>query len=139
MTQDDAFNAFLANNQNIKDLAKNVDLLFIKPSYTMSGSLTIIAKANAKYTGNISITIDNIKGTDLSTLDDSIILGTENMKASDALAAFISNNQNLNLSDLAKNVDLSFIPPKYERAGLLTINVNKTGKYFGTIELVISR
>ena len=139
MTQDAAFNAFLANNQNIKDLAKNVDLLFIKPSYTMSGSLTIIAKANAKYTGNISITIDNIKGTDLSTLDDSIILGTENMKASDALAAFISNNQNLDLSDLAKNVDLSFIPPKYERTGLLTINVNKTGKYFGTIELVISR
>lgn len=141
MREDDAFNAFLKNNQDqdLSDLIDNVNLAFTPPTYNTSGLLVITAKANLKYTKSITINIEPIKGIILSDLDHTIISGIENMKVSDAFEVFLNNNQDQNLSDLIDNVDLSFVPPKYERTGLLTISVNKTGKYSGTIELIISR
>ncbi len=141
MTEEDAFAAFLENNQDqdLSDLRNNVNLAFTPPTYNTDGLLVITAKANLKYIKSVAIKIEVIKGINLSDLDNTIISGIENMKVSDAFGAFLENNQDQDLSDLVDNVDLSFVPPKFERTGLLTISVNKTGKYSGTIELVISR
>ena len=141
MTEADAYNAFIANNQDLdlSDLRDNVNLAFTSPTYNTNGLLVITAKTNLKYIKSIAINIEVIKGINLSILDNTIISGIENMNVSDAYHAFLKNNQDLDLSDLVDNVDLSFVPPKYERTGLLTISVNKIGKYTGTLELVISR
>ena len=139
MSQDDAFNAFLANNQDIKDWEENLDLSFVAPNYGKVGSLSIAAKLNTKYTGNIKVPINAIQQKALNTLnlDVSAIEGVMGMSQDDAFNAFLEKNNAV--TDLASNVDLSFVAPNYDKVGSLAIIAKPNTKYTGTITITISR
>ena len=137
MSVDDAFNAFLDNNKNknLTDLRDNVDLTFIKPSYITAGSLTIIAKADTKYTGSITITINAITQTNLSELNLKQTLTQPYTEQTEAFQAFI--NLNSQVSDLETNVKIdSFNRPNYGQDGSLIIN--GINKYTGVLTISIN-
>ena len=137
MSVDDAFNAFLDNNKNknLTDLRDNVDLTFIKPSYITAGSLTIIAKADTKYTGSITITINAIKQKNLSELNLNQTLTQPYTEQTEAFQAFIKLNSQV--SDLETNVKIdSFNRPNYGRDGSLVIN--GINKYTGILTISIN-
>ena len=137
MSVDDAFNAFLDNNKNknLTDLRDNVDLTFIKPSYITAGSLTIIAKADTKYTGSITITINAITQTNLSELNLKQTLTQPYTEQTEAFQAFI--NLNSQVSDLETNVKIdSFNRPNYGQDGSLIIN--GINKYTGILTITIN-
>jgi len=142
MSVDDAFNAFLDNNKNknLTNLRDNVDLTFIKPSYITTGSLTIIAKADTKYTGSITISINAITQTNIATLGlIKEITGTIAMindnSGQTALETFLNAN-NKKYPELKANVKIdSFNRPNYGRDGSLVIN--GINKYTGILTISI--
>ena len=140
MQEEDAFNAFLANNtdKDLTDLKDNVNLKFNAPGYgNNNGSLTITAKANSKYTGSITISINAITQTNLSDFNTTAIIGSENMSVDDAFSAFLANN--INATDLKDNVDLVFIAPDVNNDGSLTITAKVATKYTGSIKVSITK
>ncbi len=141
MKAEDAFNVFLSNNSTISDLKNNVEAgTFTAPSYTTTGKLTVNAKTNSKYSGNVNVTINAIGQTKLSdlNLDTSAIDGKENMKAEDAFNVFLSNNSTI--SDLKNNVEAgTFTAPSYTTTGKLTVNAKTNSKYSGSLEVNINK
>ncbi|MCL8210321.1 hypothetical protein LT336_00051 [Spiroplasma sp. JKS002671] len=137
MSVDDAFNAFLDNNKNknLTNLRDNVDLTFIKPSYITTGSLTIIAKADTKYTGSITISINAITQKNLSELNLKQTLTQPYTEQTEAFQAFIKLNSQV--SDLETNVKIdSFNRPNYGQDGSLVIN--GINKYTGILTISIN-
>jgi len=137
MSVDDAFNAFLNNNKNknLTNLRDNVDLTFIKPSYITTGSLTIIAKADTKYTGSITISINAITQKNLSELNLKQTLTQPYTEQTEAFQAFIKLNSQV--SDLETNVKIdSFNRPNYGQDGSLVIN--GINKYTGILTISIN-
>ncbi|MCL8209503.1 hypothetical protein [Spiroplasma attinicola] len=143
MSVDDAFNAFLDNNKNknLTDLRDNVDLTFIKPSYITAGSLTIIAKADTKYTGSITISIKAITKTNIATLDlvtniNGTIAMINDNSGQTALETFLNAN-NKKYPELKANVKIdSFNRPNYGQDGSLVIN--GINKYTGILTISIN-
>ncbi len=140
MTENDALNAFLENNNTITDLKDNVEVgTFTTPNYTSEGKLVVNAKENSKYNGNIEITINAIRKTDLSTLElnKDPITGIENMTENDALNAFLENNNTI--TDLKDNVEVgTFTTPNYTSEGKLVVNAKENSKYTGSIDITIT-
>ena len=143
MSVDDAFNAFLDNNKNknLTNLRDNVDLTFIKPSYITTGSLTIIAKADTKYTGSITISINAITQTNIATLglvtniNGTIAMINDN-SGQTALETFLNAN-NEKHPELKANVKIdSFNRPNYGLDGSLVIN--GINKYTGILTISIN-
>ena len=135
MNQDDAFNAFLKNNEGIDDLGANVDLTLNKPTNTTPGSLTIKAKPNTKYTGEITIIITPIGQKELVGLDLNLELNEVFIDQNEAFTAFLSHNQNI--ADLGENVEMGkFVPSGYGVPGSLEIIATNDGKYFGMVKVV---
>ena len=135
MNQDDAFNAFLKNNEGIDDLGANVDLTLNKPTNTTPGFLTIKAKPNTKYTGEITIIITPIGQKELVGLDLNLELNEVFIDQNEAFTAFLSHNQNI--ADLGENVEMGkFVPSGYGVPGSLEIIATNDGKYFGMVKVV---
>ncbi len=142
MVEQDAWNAFLNNNSTITDLKDNVETSFDAPTYINTGSLTITAKANSKYSGSIKVTINAIGQTDLNNLNlNKTISGTKEIMndntGQEALKTFL--NANKTYSDLPNNIEIdSFTVPKYSNKGSLTITAKANSKYTGNITITIN-
>ncbi|MCL8212750.1 hypothetical protein [Mesoplasma whartonense] len=135
MNQDDAFNAFLKNNEGIDDLGANVDLTLNKPTNTTPGSLTIKAKPNTKYTGEITIIITAIGQAVLTDLHLNLELSEAYTNQDDAFNAFLELNKNV--VDLRGNVRPGeFVPSGYGVPGSLEIIATNDGKYVGMVKVV---
>ena len=135
-----AFNAFLTINNswtNLKDFVEYSS--FIKPTYTTNGSLTITAKANTPYYGDLKVSITKLAKKELSSLELNKSLSEAYTDQTEAFQAFI--NLNSQISDLETNVTVSnFNSSKYgdDGAGSLEITAKPDGKYNGTITVDIA-
>ena len=141
MTEQNAFNAFIANNQEkYPDLESNAEIsLFAMPTYTIKGKLVVKAKTNStKYTGNITVPIKAIEQIALNTLSLNLSLTTSYTNENDAFDAFI--NLNSQVSDLRNNVEITnFVAPEEITNGKLTINAKVNSKYYGNVEVIIQK
>ena len=139
MTEDEAFAAFLAKNQdkNLDDLRANVTLDFTKPSYTTKGSLTITAKPDTKYAGWIKIDIEEVGQESLEDLDLNLNLTGIYTGQNDAFQAFLTLNPQV--LDPEKNVEITnYEAADYGRSGKLVISAIDEGKYTGRVDVIIS-
>ena len=135
------FDEFLKNNPEFaNDLKNNVDLLISEyqlPNWGVAGYMKIAGKG--QYKGTITITFPAWpKQVALNTLNATAITGIDNMTEEDAFNVFISNNQDLDLSDLRANVNLLYTAPDYENLGLLRIIAKPNTKYIETINIPIN-
>jgi len=112
MTEDEAFAAFLAKNQdkNLDDLRANVTLEFTtKPDYQNDGKLTITAKPKTKYVGTITLDILKMVKVSLESLDLEQTLSDPYINKDEAFAAFLRANSTV--SDLRENVTITDFKP----------------------------
>jgi len=92
--QQAAFDVFIKMNPEVSDLETNVEIIdFNTPLINKTGSLTIQAKPNMKYSGTLTITIPELTKTDITGLiTNTTIQGTENMTEAQAFQAFLEAN-----------------------------------------------
>jgi len=92
--QQAAFDLFIKLNPEVSDLEANVEIIdFNAPLINKTGSLTIQAKPNMKYSGTLTITIPELNKTDITRLiNNQTIQGTENMTVDQAFQAFLEAN-----------------------------------------------
>jgi len=132
--QDDAFAAFLANNQT-SNLSDYVQVgLFTLPTYNTAGKLVIIARTDIdnKYVGSVGVTINKIPQQDLVDLDLVVSYNFDKaVKQSDIFDQFIKLNQE-KYPDLKDNVEIGTIT-KNNNGGTLAIKAKTNGKYYGSV------
>ena len=137
--QQAAFDLFIKLNPEVSDLETNVEIVdFNAPLINKTGSLTIQAKPNMKYSGTLTITIPEPNKTDITRLiNNQTIQGTENMTVDQAFQAFLeANNSWTNLNDYVE-VD-SFTAATYTSNGSLTIKAKASTAYTGSVMVRIN-
>ena len=137
--QQAAFDLFIKMNPEVSDLETNVEIIdFNAPLINKTGSLTIQAKPNMKYSGTLTITIPEPNKTDITRLiNNQTIQGTENMTVDQAFQAFLeANNSWTNLNDYVE-VD-SFAAATYTSNGSLTIKAKTNTAYTGSVMVRIN-
>ena len=133
------FSTFLENNVTaFPDLEANVKMgEFVSSDYDVSGSLEIVATQEGKYEGMVKVKFGAIDQKDLSTLDQTTIIGKKGMNEDDAFQAFLANNRDF--KDLKEYVSVVFNEPDYDKEGSLVITANKPKtKYVGSITVKIA-
>ncbi len=142
MTKEDAFAAFLENNQDqdLSDLRNNVNLMFTAPDYKNFGSLVITPTEHGKYHGQeIIISINAINNQqDLSSLDLILNFSGSFLNKEDAFAAFLTLNQE-KYPDLKNNVETGLFTIGYTQNGSLEIKgISDDNKYIGTVKFIFA-
>ena len=143
MTATEAFNAFLVANNSWTNLSDFVSYGAYTPAtYQTDGLLTIIAKENTEFIGEITVNITKLKQTDLSTLElSTTVVMAQDGNQDDAFNAFLEANKAILGEDLTYDqVELSdFQAPGLATNGMLTITVKTEieSKYTGTITVEI--
>ncbi len=141
ISNEEAFNAFKNNNKDKNLDINNFDITITKqPGYDSdNGSFTITAKTNTEYNGTITITINGLKSTALSTLNQDAINSTSlNISNEEAFNAFKNNNKDKNLD--INNFDITITKqPGYDSDnGSFTITAKTNTEYNGTITITIN-
>ena len=133
--QQAAFDSFIELNSEVSDLRDNLKITgFTAPNLDQTGTLIVAAsKADAKYSGTLTITIPELAGL----LTNTTIQGNKLMSKADAFQAFLTANSSWEGLDTVVDAD-SYQAPSDED-GYLIVKAKANAQFTGSVTIVVKK